>query len=593
MKKILTILLLGLVATGAQADMKAIQNQLKLTSHLVSGGNAEQLLNQGNNNLSYHIDWPGSDGIRQAMLIIDWDGFSAEDLRDVKFTLDNRNPIRIEHKSQGTQQSWVFVPLGTRLVSMSHPKYGTTTVKLGNMNNHDVWSVPVVLDKLVNIEIKPLTDYDKPVRVTLVNPATGDETEAMSPATFERVLPGSYYVRFAIDGRNIERPITVTPTQKVFSGRDFDFRHSKAVTFESTEKAYFYIDGAYQAEGTTFTADIPYGTHTVQAKVNANQLDEKTIDVSDHSESIIYLSPIPSKTFEVVGMYQGKAVPTSIYVSGLSSDRYSTVENDKHLFTMPVGGIPYKYTLYYGGHSGSKTINVTRGMSNVQEIKISADRRMVWPWQRDYENVTNWFEFSYVAKQYATSGRLYENSSIKTTVKENGVWDSGYDRWLHGFRFGYHAQPAFKFGLGLYTGIFTEFYFSSTKSAPIGDYDNYFEWDLSVPLHILYQVPLGRKFCIGFHTGVSFNLAAVGSYYDSLSSDESDDVEDWDDFWSEPWAPSRFNMDWDFSLFVRWKKFMISGTLSRGLTDNKMHEDFGPKARTVMNKAIIAVSIGF
>ena len=140
-----------------------------------------------------------------------------------------------------------------------------------------------------------------------------------------------------------------------------------------------------------------------------------------------------------------------------------------------------------------------------------------------------------------------------------------------------------------------EFYFSATQDYPIGVYDKYAEWDLSLPLHILYQMPLGKKFCIGFHTGPSLNYAAVGSYYDKVlpSDDDTDNVEDWTDFWNEPWAPSRFNVDWDFCLFIRWKKFMISGTLSSGMTNNKMHEDFGADAKTVMNKAVIAFSLGF
>lgn len=594
-KKTLFIFLLGLMTLSAKADIKAIQGQLRKVSGLNVSNDAETLLTEGHNNMSYHANWPEAHGGDQALLIIEWDGLPIEDLGGVTFITNRGRINQVEHHTQGKPETYIYVYTDTPYIRLNHDKYGTTNIMLNNLSDHDVWSIPVVLDKLVNIEINPLTDYNKPVRVTLVVPETGAEIETMSPANFPNMVPGNYNVRFAIDGRNEERNITVTPTQKVFGGANFDFRHFKDITLESTEKGYFYIDGAYYGEGTVITANLPYGTHTVAIKVNENLQDEKTIDVNKDSEDIYYLSPIPSITFEVVGMYQGKKVPTTISVPGLSVDRYNEgIESDTHRFTLPVDSRPYTYYLDYNGHKGSKEIKVNLGMSNVQEVKLKADSRIVWPWEREYENVNNWWEFSYVAKQYRTSGRLYDDNNIKTTVKENGVWDDGYDKWLHGFRLGYHYQPAFKFGLGLYTGFFSEFYFSGADQEPIDVYDKYFEWDLSVPIHILYQFPLAKKFSVGFHTGPSFNYAVMGSYYDKLlpSDDDYDNVEDWTDFWHESWAPSRFNVVWDFSVFVRWKKLMISGTLSSGLTNNKMHENFGSDAKTVMNKAVVAISFG-
>lgn len=598
MKKILTIFILGLIAINAQADMKALQERLKLQSSLANNKDGNVMMQEGVSTLSQHVNWPGSNDKQQALIIISWDGFTGDELNGMVYsatsTSQSEGPT-IQRKNEGTLESWVFVPLGTNSITLTHPKYGNTRVNLPKLNHHDVYSVPVVVDNLLNIEVRPMADYDKSVRVTLVNPETGDEMVKMSPAVFERVMPGSYDVLFNIDGRNESKKIIVTPTQRIFAGADFDFRHSKPVTFESTEKSYFFIDGAFQQQGTTYTVDLPYGTHTITAKVSDNQKDEKTIDVSEDSESVVYLSPIPSKTFEVVGMYQGKPVETYISVSGLSQDRYSRGPSTKHVFTLPVGSVPHTYNLSYAGHSGSKEISVTSGMNNVQEIKIKADQKMIWPWQRDYEPCVHWWEFSYVTKQYATSIN-YDESSMKFTFKENGVWDDGYNKWLHGFRMGYHAQPAFKFGLGFYTGLFTEFYFSATKDAPIGPYDKYFEWDLSVPLHIMYQMPLGEKFCIGFHTGPSFNIAVLGSYYDKVMPNENDydNEKDWMDFWGEPGFPSRFNMDWDFTLFIRWKKLMISGTLSRGMTNNgDLSEFYDYNARTVMNKAVVALSLGF
>ncbi|MCM1152917.1 MAG: hypothetical protein NC328_04615 [Muribaculum sp.] len=599
MKKLLALIIFAFTLFGASADIKVLQDQLKLESQIVKNIDANKLMTQGNNNLAYHQDWPvspsGTD-YKQAMLIIKWIGLPPEGVKNVKVSLDSGSPYKVQSNAQGDVQTWIFMPLSTKSVTLSHPSFGTARVFLReNMNQHDVWTVPVILDRLVNIQIKPATDYDKSVKVTLINPESGEERTKMTPATFDQVMPGNYNLRFAVGGRNRDEKILVTPTKTVFGAEDFDFRNFKDVTIESTDKAQIFVDGAYQGEGTKISARLPYGSHTLTAKVNENRKDEKTVDISADSESIIYLSPTETKTFEVIGLYNGKPVSTSIYVDGIPSDRYSSASAMSHSFTLPaLGGKPYRFNVYYDGHRASKDISIRPDMQTRQEIKISGDRKMIWPWQRDYDPAAFGWEFSYVAKQYSTSGNLYEDSSVKTTIKENGVWDDGYDHWLHGFRTGFHAQPTLKIGLGFYTGFFMEFYFSGNDEG-IGYYDKYFEMDLSIPLHALYQFPLGRSLAIGFHTGPTLNYAAVGSYYDKFLPTENDydNVEDWTDFWDESWAPSRFNVTWDFGLYIRWKWLMISGTLSQGMTNNKMHTDFGSDCRTVMNKRILAFSIAF
>ena len=594
MKKIVLLFILGLLSLGAQAKMKVFP--IRQTSDLATSGSAEDILNIGHNNLSYHVDWSDNDDVKQALVIVRWDGFPAEDLNELYVEIEPYGIPKVEHKIQGRPETWIYLPQDTRSITLRHAKYGDADIQLEKMNYHDVWSVLVALDKLVNIEIKPLTDYNKSVRVVLVNNETHHEREAKTPAFFENVLPGEYDVRFAIDGRIKERSITVTPTRTVFGEEDFDFRNYKEITIESTLKGSIYIDNEIKGDDTSVTVQVPFGPHTVSVKVDDNLMDKKVIDVNAESPGTFYLTPVQLKTFEVVGLYKGKKVPIIISVPGLPKDCYREgVAEDKHQFTLPVNSKPYKYYVYYEGRKGSKEIHITPKMNNVQEINISADQKMVWPWQRDYKNQMLWCEISFVAKQYSTTTRLSEEvGNIKTTVRENGVWNDGYNKWLRGIRLGSSFQPAFKFGLGVYTGLFMEFYYSEAKERPIDIYDKYLEWDFSIPAHILYQVPLGREFCVGFHTGLSFNYAVSGAYFDKWFStgEDTDNVEVWSNFWKMPWAPKRFNMDWDFCLFFRWKKVMISGTLSRGLTDNKMYEDFGLHSRTIMNKAIVAVSIG-
>lgn len=602
MKKLLTIIITVFMSLGVNAKMYSPADSLKLYSRIVKSGDATTLMTHGNNNAAYHMNWPEPvKGIEtpQAMLMINWQGLPIDDINDIIVSLDNGTPVSVQPQTQGAVQTWAFIPLGTKMVTLSHPRYGSVNIPLKTMSLHDIWTAPVILDQLVNIEVRPLTDYGRQIKVTLVNDE-GDVQSAMSPARFENVMPGSYDLRFAVNGSNRDAHISVTPTHTIFTGennKDLDFRNFKTITLESTDaNSAIYVDGAYMGPNISTQVTLPYGPHTVSARVNEHRVDEKTIDVNQDSESTIYLSPTETKTFEVVGLYKGKPVETTVWVPGLPSDRYSSGTLARsHSFTLPAtGSKSYRFTVEHAGHKGSKDISVTPGMAARQEIKINADRRMVWPWQREYYPADFGWEFSWVSKQYSTSASLYEDSDIRTTVKENGVWDNGFDHWLHGFRTGFHAQPTLKIGLGFYTGLFFEFYFSGSDQG-IGDLDKYFEADISIPLHVLYQFPLGKKLSIGFHTGPTFNWAMHGVYYDKFLPDETDEdnIDDYTDFWSEDWAPNRVNFTWDFGLYIRWGYISISGTLARGMNDNKMHSEFGQDAKTVMNKRVLAFSIAF
>ena len=599
MNKILTIIIAALVTLSANAGIKATQDSLKLVSRILSKAersNTQHVMEEGVNNMALHAPWLENVTECQSLLIINWSGINPDEIKDVKVTLDNGTPYQVSNFTSGNLETYIFMPCGTKSVTLLHPRYASTRIFLKKMNNKDIWSIPVVLDTPVNIQFKPATDYDKSVRVTLTYPESGMEETKQTPAIFERVVPGNYEVQFVIDGRIQSYNVQVSPTKTVFGQNDFDFRNFKDVTIESTRKARIYIDDVDQGEATSLTTRLPYGSHTLKAVISENSKDEKTVEVNADSENTIYLSPVEMRTFEVIGLYNGAPVPTSIYTPDIDTERNTLRTEKSHKFTLPaVGCKPCTFYLSYGGKTSKKSVSVTPGMHTRQEVKIKADRKVVWQWQRDYVPANHGWEFSWVSKQYSTSGYFSDEDNIKSTIKENGVWADGSDHWLHGFRTGYHAQPSFKFGLGLYTGFFLEFYFSGNEEGIDNTFDKYFELDMSVPLHILYQFPLGRKFTIGFHTGPTFNWAMYGSYYDKLLPDASDtdNEEDYTDFWDEPWAPKRVNLTWDFGLFVRWKALTISGTISQGLTNNKMHTDFGRDAKTVMNKRFAGISLVF
>lgn len=136
----------------------------------------------------------------------------------------------------------------------------------------------------------------------------------------------------------------------------------------------------------------------------------------------------------------------------------------------------------YGGNGKKRTIRVSRNMDVEQEFKIPARNSFVWPWQREYDASPVGFSMGYVTKQWVTSG---EGARLK-----EDVWGRENKR-LHGLQVGLHFQPCFSWGLGLYSGLFYEYYMSWNEEMKEQGYmDHFQEHCLYMPIHAYYRLPL-------------------------------------------------------------------------------------------------------
>ena len=216
-------------------------------------------------------------------------------------------------------------------------------------------------------------------------------------------------------------------------------------------------------------------------------------------------------------------------------------------------------------------------MSVEQCFKISARNSFVWPWQREYDAAPVGLGLSYVYKQLVTKGEGEK-------LKENGIWEDGQDKYLHGVQVGLHFQPCFSFGLGLYTGLFYEFYYSSNDKY---DYDKFMEHCLYMPIHAYYRIPFSRSVALSVHGGLGLSYA----FYGVICAKESY-VDDITDFYGEDGVPKRFNLTADIAAGLRLGPILLSFQYSKGINDHKSYEAMGDY-KTTQNKYSIGLSYMF
>lgn len=601
------MLVAGFYGAQAQIDFKpATWERISTTDVRGKVVNESGDLNQINVS-AMHVDWPTDSrgqAKKVALIEIHYKGFPAEELDNLKVITSPVDPDRVVVNSAGMTAN-VFVPLNVKEIIIQSIKYKDAEFVIPeNLADHTVYSVDVEMQQLHTVMVSPAVNPGTKVTVALIR-ADQDATSAGNtsdqwgvrevPAKFENVPNGQYELTVRNNGRAHNVTVMVNNLNTNFTAENtaqLDLRTRKKISLISpnSPNVSFYVNDRLSGTGSKVDVELPYGSYTVEAKAG-NLGATKNITVGDDSDNIIYLSPQAMKTIEIVGMYNGRQVDTEVYTDKNVPEIGGKGSKAVHKYTLPTDGTEYAFTLSYGGSKAHKNIRFKPGMATDYKVKISGDRSMSLV---EYSNDKWGWDFDYVTKQIKVTTEL--ESGETQSISTNGVWDDGFGCWLKGFSTGFHFKPAFNFGLGLYTGLSMEFYFSA-GSEPIDDYDKYFEMDLSIPLHVMYQFAFSNKIAVGFHTGPSFNYAIYGTYYNTESIFEDSDSygEDkfFDDFWgTEPW-PKRVNWAWDFGLFARFGPISIHGMLSYGMNDLGCYPDFGEKPKSVMHKRSVGLSIAF
>lgn len=320
--------------------------------------------------------------------------------------------------------------------------------------------------------------------------------------------------------------------------------------------------------------DYAHKSYLVIANINGNEV-QQTITVDDKHTSFIINN---TKTFDITPMY-GSAVSATVYENrkALVAGEENNVVLDGYTYrvTRPVGSKYKYYASNSSGKSKTTTISVENGMQTEYKLPIAARNSIVWPWQREYDAAPIGVAIGYVQKQRSIKGEGEK-------LKDNGVWNDSENKWLHGMQIGVYGQPCLSWGLGLYTGLFYEFYMSSNDSGNSDEYEDFQEHNIVVPVHALFRIPFSKKCALSIHGGLGFSYAVYGAY-------KAEGYEDYTDFYGEETAPKRFNMALEGGLEFRVGSIQVGLLYSKGLNDHDSFSYLGDY-KTTYNKIGINVA---
>lgn len=531
------------------------------------------------------IDSDGNPDPQQALIVVNYDGFPKEEISKVFISpdVDNLNRREDHEDELGQPFTFLYVPLDNRFLSITSP-YGPTRVTLPNMENRGIYEMTLLVDKRMNIDIEPLTDEES-IKVYL------DRSQVKStPARFNNVTLGRHELMFEFpDGRRETREIFVNVNTLHFNETTtpgLDLRRIIPVRIESTSgNVSVYVNDEKMSDHTPYTAMLPAGDYTIKGVSNTNdrQFDVVPIKLeADSKGTVVKLEPRERHKFVVNASFEGMNVPAMLYIGKEEAYKYSTSqvkgERREYMFDLPVGS-KYNFRATYQGNEGKRVIEVKPGMLGIQTIKIKKRKKFVWPWEREYVIPPVGITAAYVRKQYhvKNEGDLTYKGTL--TLWDEGIGGDG--KWLNGVKAGVQYQPTFKFGLGLYTGLFYEYYFAKTDLYSVNKeegttsyFSKYQEHSLSLPVEVFYNLPFASKVALAFHGGVegSFMLSRSYSGYveelDGIKFEHSyNTLKDKDGYFPE--MPGVFSLYWQIGAQLRLGPFLLGAQLTRPITVHK------------------------
>lgn len=511
-----------------------------------------------------------------ALIQVKFINMPKDEIRALDYICDiNGNKARatIDKLDSEEPSIWVFVTATKKGIFEIVDRNGIKSNRLNGLTfkSKQCYEVTLTCDKRQSINIIVDTEKSKKATIRLDNEKTSNNGE------FNDIRLGQHTVQVSVDGSiRLDTIIDVSEINHTFH---FDVRPKKVVKIKSNPKgAIIKINGKKLDKSTPLEVPLAHDNYLIEAIISETESDSKTITVNEFTEEVV-LNPIRRKHFEVTATYQGQVVPANLYVNGnIYKDQYGNevIGQTSYEFNEPIGEKLKLRMTHSSGAEKKQEIKIKSDMNVVQVFDLQPRNPITWPWEREYDSDVSGLSFAYVCKQLVTRGEGEQ-------LKENGIWDNSEGEWLHGGQIGMHFQPAFSWGLGLYTGIFCEYYFSFNDNY---DYNMYSEWDLYLPIHAYYRIPFGEKIALKVHGGLGLSYALVGAF---SQTDTSYGYEDVTDVLGSDYFPSAFNMTLDIGVSFRIMNVQINASYCKGLNDHRSYRSVG-NYKTTQNKMSIGAS---
>lgn len=459
-------------------------------------------------------------------------------------------------------------------------------------------------------DLQPKKGYE----MTIVNKSPIDEIKNETTVTFRtkpndvvvyvdgkqakynkiKVLNGKHSVTFTRNGKKVgeTNEIIVSDENHVF---DFDLREKYSVKVDSdptNAHVYVRIDDKNQDFGLTpTTVTLPEGSYQMITTIDKNMSDT-TLLIVPSSRRMINLEQ--KERVEFYAIENGISVPASLWIKRLDRSNYtinpSDTEGKRKSFDMKLPCGRYQIRMSTDTKSKTKNITVRKNHKSTYALKLKR-AEWIWPWDIDFIDRFWGFQLGYVQRYFKVQYYEEESETFDIAWRLSG-------RTTSGFRAGIHFQPCLEWGLGIYTGLFFEYYYSKSPSSDETTDDNgfydfytsYSEKCISFPAHAYFRIPFSKDFALSIHGGIDIDYFFGAKYKDS-----NDVYMTYTPSYNTEFQYKHFNFAYNISTGIQYKVILVEASWSNGITNNNQMTDEGSfnPIDLALNKFNISLSLVF
>lgn len=572
MKRIIFLAAILFSFLGASAQLEYVQGSFKRVNADAEAAGADL----GHRNMAVDLvkKWPmDADGNKEAALVRVIFRNVPDDLILNKMTPSisgGRHVVNTEYrKTDKGQEMWVFFD------STNGRRADLTFRQDGNLGSAIVRDVVLEPHQMYTLEV------NNRMRLTInviTNPEGLDVTVGgvhygLSPVTIPEMTTGTQTLMIT-NPRGLDVDLAAAPTtirvDENHTNFNFDLRKVYKIKFNTDESnGTLFLDGK-EIGPVPATYDLPAGTYNLRAAGNNGVILEYPVRLGAEMTEVD-LRFVPSLNMNFGAEYDGRQVASGAQLTIRNSDGTTIPNGVLNFFDLPMTRVmpygKYKLAFSYRGPGGlvSKNENLTVDNNTpptfISVLPIKSVHHNVF--KRDFPRRSWGINVAYVMRSYSAKigGKSYTRDWWGQDGHENGI------------QFGLAYQPYFGAGLGLNTGLYAEYFWTTNEdeSAKVE------EWDLYAPLHLMFRLPIkDYDFHISTGLGFEYGLSLKGK---DLTADDGG----WENIDFDDETPKAFNMYYEISAGVRLRALQLNFTYGLGLTKNK---NFIPEAEDVKARRI-------
>ena len=531
------------------------------------------------NMLAQSIDWPltadGKDNV--ACVMTYFENVPSAELENISYSITPQSSIQKQVREDDTGRPVIFFFVPTNYnrrrnkvdaidydLEYRHETYGSDKLLLNGktLDNHAIYTVVVRNSKLVTININSVPEG---ADIYLDGKLMGKTDLAINNVTL-----GKHELSLGNPDPSRANSLEITDIEVSETKTLFEFnllKRAKVVFNSNPKDALLTVHSGQDiiAKGKApLTVEVPYGQCTVEAEKGFDQVS-KSYTIGANTRQI-EVSVIPERLINIIA-FRGnqESRDAAIMVDGVVVKK----ENGENAFT------PYGVMLPYGKHNievsvfgdvKRKTVNVDAKSPAEYSFKFKAyhirSRHNIF--DIDYRRRDWGIDFSYLNRHY--SYKANGQSTKHNKWGEENETDNGIQAGIS-----YH--PSFKYGQGLKTGIYWQYFWGGVDFDD-GGVGNWEEHDLYIPLQYQPRLPLGEEMSVFVNGGIACSIGLSNTLKLKDDDQTSFDVGFGYNEQYDVVMPDAVQWSVPIGIGFQWKALMVEGKYSFGLTENKTYMEY-------------------